>query len=754
MSLTGPTPTTRTRVGVPDRRPARRHVRRVRRASPRCTSATAPGGGRVVRTRCSPRSSACTPSRAPGTPSPARCRTRQGNHHPSIAPYGLFRCADGMVQIAVRQRGPVAQVRRRVRPRPRRRRGWPPTRERVGNRDAVDRSRRRRLRRPPAGRAARPAGRGRRPRGRGPHPRPGLRLGADPLPGPGHRRRPPGARPDRAARPAAALRRQRARRRPHRAPAPAGAGRARRVGARLARRDGRRHRRGPAVSTPPGRRPRADRHRARRGQLAELGRSAVAGGRAGQPLRRRAGGGRRQGRHGRVRSSPAPAPCRGAGSPWSSASSASSPGRSARARRSGWSSPSSAPPARGCRCSPRRPRAAPACRRAPAPSCSMVKISAAIAAHKAAGLPYLVYLRHPTTGGVFASWGSLGHVTVAEPGALVGFLGPRVYEALYDAPFPPGVQTSENLYEHGLLDAVLPIEALAEVAARALNVLMAPREGLPVVPELPRESLPDLHAWESITRSRRPERPGVRALLKLGASDVVPAARHRPGRAGPRAADRPGPLRRRPVRGARPGPPAPDDGPPARAGRPARGPARHAARPRAQAAPGQRHRHRRRRAVQGGRGGRAGRRDRPVPRRAGDARRAHGLRPARPGHRRRGARADARRPRDLRPARLAVAAAARGRLGDPAPRHRPRARAGRLPGGALARPAAGRRRRPDRGRAPRRGGRAGRLLRPDGPGAGARARAAAADRPGHPAGRPGWRGTARWDEARRPGRVR
>ena len=152
----------------------------------------------------------------------------------------------------------------------------------------------------------------------------------------------------------------------------------------------------------------------------------------------------------------------------------------------------------------------------------MVKISAAVAAHKEAGLPYIVYLRHPTTGGVFASWGSLGHLTVAEPGALVGFLGPRVYEALYDAPFPPDVQTSENLYEHGLLDAVLPIEALAEVAARALNVLMAPREGLPVIPELPRESLPDLQAWESITRSRRPERPGVRALLKLGASDVVP----------------------------------------------------------------------------------------------------------------------------------------------------------------------------------------------------------------------------------------
>ena len=68
----------------------------------------------------------------------------------------------------------------------------------------------------------------------------------------------------------------------------------------------------------------------------------------------------------------------------------------------------------------------------------MVKISAAIGRHKAAGNPYLVYLRNPTTGGVLASWGSLGHVTVAEPGALIGFLGPRVYEALYGGEFPAG----------------------------------------------------------------------------------------------------------------------------------------------------------------------------------------------------------------------------------------------------------------------------------------------------------------------------
>ena len=90
----------------------------------------------------------------------------------------------------------------------------------------------------------------------------------------------------------------------------------------------------------------------------------------------------------------------------------------------------------------------------------MVAISRAVMAHRAAGLPYLVHLRHPTTGGVYASWGSLGHVTVAEPGALVGFLGPKVYEALEGKPFPSGVQQAENLAEKGVIDAVVSTEDL------------------------------------------------------------------------------------------------------------------------------------------------------------------------------------------------------------------------------------------------------------------------------------------------------
>lgn len=152
----------------------------------------------------------------------------------------------------------------------------------------------------------------------------------------------------------------------------------------------------------------------------------------------------------------------------------------------------------------------------------MVRITDAIGAHRAAALPYLVYLRHPTTGGVFASWGSLGHVAVGEPGALVGFLGPKVYQALYGDPFPDGVQTSENLAAHGLIDAVLMPERLADIASRAITVLMSPRRGVPPPDAEAEIEQPDVDAWESIRRTRRADRPGVRELLRFAARDVVP----------------------------------------------------------------------------------------------------------------------------------------------------------------------------------------------------------------------------------------
>jgi acyl-CoA carboxylase subunit beta len=165
----------------------------------------------------------------------------------------------------------------------------------------------------------------------------------------------------------------------------------------------------------------------------------------------------------------------------------------------------------------------------------MIGITAAIARHKEAGLPYLVYLRHPTFGGVLASWGSLGHVTIAEPGASIGFLGPRVYEALYGEPFPEGVQTAEHLAEHGLIDAVVPHEEIAEVADRALRVLAARQTWHRDVADAERPTPEDgteaglggadgtdgRSAWEVVTASRREDRPGVRRLLRTAATDVV-----------------------------------------------------------------------------------------------------------------------------------------------------------------------------------------------------------------------------------------
>ena len=153
----------------------------------------------------------------------------------------------------------------------------------------------------------------------------------------------------------------------------------------------------------------------------------------------------------------------------------------------------------------------------------MVKIAGAVTLHKQAGLPYLVYLRNPTTGGVFASWGSLAHVTFAEPGALIGFLGPRVYQALYDKPFPDGVQTAENLYHHGVIDGVVPVGSLRHLMVRALRVVSGDTEtprNLEPAPAV--TDIPDHSAWHSVEASRRADRPGVRQLLEHAATEQVP----------------------------------------------------------------------------------------------------------------------------------------------------------------------------------------------------------------------------------------
>lgn len=157
---------------------------------------------------------------------------------------------------------------------------------------------------------------------------------------------------------------------------------------------------------------------------------------------------------------------------------------------------------------------------------AMVKIAAAVAAHQAEGLPYLTYLRHPSTGGALASFGSLGQVSVAEPGALVGFLGPRVYEALYGEQFPAGVQSAENLAKHGIIDGVLPAEELRDMIRRVLRLLDPPtRAELMALAEGGRaaeRSTGSGDTWASVLRTRDRRRPGLRELLRHAATDVVP----------------------------------------------------------------------------------------------------------------------------------------------------------------------------------------------------------------------------------------
>jgi acetyl-CoA carboxylase carboxyl transferase subunit beta len=158
---------------------------------------------------------------------------------------------------------------------------------------------------------------------------------------------------------------------------------------------------------------------------------------------------------------------------------------------------------------------------------SMVKITGAVRAHRQEGLPYLVYLRHPTTGGVMASWGSLGHINVAEPGALLGFLGPRVYEALHGEAFPDNVQVAENLFNKGLIDGVVEPAHLPDLVGRALDIL-APGAAasrpvdLPAAPATLSVRPAKVDAWTSIEISRRARRPDLRQLLKYGATDALP----------------------------------------------------------------------------------------------------------------------------------------------------------------------------------------------------------------------------------------
>src|SRR6202521_1836604 len=99
----------------------------------------------------------------------------------------------------------------------------------------------------------------------------------------------------------------------------------------------------------------------------------------------------------------------------------------------------------------------------------LAKVSAALAKLDDAKVPYISLLTDPTTGGVTASFAMLGDLNIAEPGALIGFAGPRVIEQTIGQKLPQGFQRSEFLLQHGMLDAVVKRSAMKAYISRALQ---------------------------------------------------------------------------------------------------------------------------------------------------------------------------------------------------------------------------------------------------------------------------------------------
>lgn len=102
----------------------------------------------------------------------------------------------------------------------------------------------------------------------------------------------------------------------------------------------------------------------------------------------------------------------------------------------------------------------------------MAKTSAALAKMQEAGLPYVSILTNPTTGGVTASFASLGDIIIAEPNALICFAGPRVIEQVIGHQLPPGAQKSEFLLEHGMIDCIFKRHELKNKLAEILSYLI------------------------------------------------------------------------------------------------------------------------------------------------------------------------------------------------------------------------------------------------------------------------------------------
>ena len=144
----------------------------------------------------------------------------------------------------------------------------------------------------------------------------------------------------------------------------------------------------------------------------------------------------------------------------------------------------------------------------------MAKTSAALKRHSDAGLFYIPVLTDPTTGGVTASFAMLGDIILAEPGALIGFAGPRVIEQTIGQKLPEGFQRAEFLLEHGFVDRIVTRDEMKEVLGQILKMHTVTDEKKEDCPEKKKENRKNISAvkenvsaWERVLKSREKERP-------------------------------------------------------------------------------------------------------------------------------------------------------------------------------------------------------------------------------------------------------
>ncbi len=168
----------------------------------------------------------------------------------------------------------------------------------------------------------------------------------------------------------------------------------------------------------------------------------------------------------------------------------------------------------------------------------MARVTVAVDMVKDAGLPYIVVLTDPTTGGVTASLAMLGDIAIAEPGAIIGFAGARVIEQTIHEKLPKGFQRSGYLLEHGMVDMVVPRDELKGMLARTIGLLTTPyvepaHPNLPAVVGSHVEGHREVEPSGPVDESEDPH-PDVEAVPETGAKVGDPSEAEALDRAGKR----------------------------------------------------------------------------------------------------------------------------------------------------------------------------------------------------------------------------